>query len=59
MDVSLKHPFSMHVSGGTNTLSLEGQTPKHIVWCYAKHQQDLFKELMKINVEYVEGIPGE
>ena len=27
--------------------------PKHIVWCYAKHQQDLFEELMKMNVGYV------
>ena len=26
---------------------------KHIVWCYAKHQQNLFEELMKMNVEYV------
>ena len=31
--------------------------PECIVWSYAKHQQDLFEELMKINVEYVEGIP--
>ena len=30
-----------------------------IVWCYAKHHQDLFEELMKMNVEYVEGIPGD
>ena len=29
------------------------------VWCYAKHQQDLFEEFMKMKVEYVEGIPGE
>ena len=33
--------------------------PECIVWCYAKQQQDLFEELMKMNVEYVEGIPGE
>ena len=33
--------------------------PKCIVWCYAQHQQDLFEELMKMNVEYVEGISGE
>ena len=26
---------------------------KHIVWCYAKHQQNLLEELMKMNVEYV------
>ena len=33
--------------------------PKHIIWCLAKHQQTLFEELMKMNVEYVEGIPGD
>ena len=33
--------------------------PERIVWCYAKHQQGLFEEFMKMNVEYVEGIPGE
>ena len=27
--------------------------PERIVWCYAKHQQNLFEELMKMNVEYV------
>ena len=32
---------------------------ERIVWCYAKHQQDLFEGLMKMNVESVEGIPGE
>ena len=32
---------------------------EHIVWCYAKHQQDLFEELIKMNVEYVESIPRE
>ena len=33
--------------------------PKRIVSCYAKHQQYLFEELMKMNMEYVKGIPGE
>ena len=30
-------------------------SPERIVWCYAKHQQDLFEELMKMNLEHVEG----
>ena len=70
MDVSLMHPFSMLVFVGSGV----GQTEftkkllkgkliappfECIVWCYAKHQQDLFEELMKMNEEYVEGIPGE
>ena len=33
--------------------------PKRIVWRCAKHQQDLFEELIKMNVEYVEGISRE
>ena len=32
---------------------------ERIGWCYAKHQQDLFEELLKMNVEYVKGIPGD
>ena len=55
MYVSRKHPFSLLVSGGRGV----GKTPKRIVWCYAKHQQDWFEELPKMNVEYVEDIPGE
>ena len=32
-----------------------------MVWCYAKHQPELFEELMKINpnIEYVQGIPSD
>ena len=70
MDVSLKDPFWMLVSGGrgvgktefTNKLlqcRLIALPLERIVWCYAEHQQDLFEELMKMNVEYKEGIPGE
>ena len=70
MDVSLKYPFSMLVSGKkdvrktefTKTLlksKLIAPPPKRILWCYAKHQQYLFEELMKMNVEYVKGILGE
>ena len=70
MDASLKHAFSMHFSEGRGVGKTEftknlfkskliAPPPERIVWCYAKHQQDLFEELMKMNVEYVEGIPGE
>ena len=35
--------------------------PQRIIWCYAKHQQNLLKELMEVAqaVEYVQGIPPE
>ena len=70
MDASLKHTFSMHFSEGRGVGKTEftknlfkskliAPPPKRIVWCYAKHQQDLFEEFMKMSVEYVEGIPGE
>ena len=70
MDVSLKHPFSMLVSGGRGVGKTEftekllesrhiAPSPERIVWCYAKLQQDLFEEFMKMNVEYVEDLPGE
>ena len=72
MDVQLKHPMSMLISGGRGvgktmlTLNLIryaghnfNQIPKRIVWCYAKHQPQLLEELHKINtkIEYVQGIP--
>ena len=70
MDVSLKHLFSMLFSGEWGVEKTEftkklwkskliAPPSELIVWCYAKDQQDLFEELMKMNVEYVEGIPGE
>ena len=70
MDVSLNHPFLMLVSGGRGVGKTDftkkllksriiAPPPERIVWFYTKHHQDLFDELMKINVEYVEGIPGE
>ena len=70
MDVSLNHPFSMFVSRGravgktefTKKLlksRLVAPPLERIVWCYVKHRQDLFEELLKMNVEHVEGIPGE
>lgn len=73
IDVQLKHPFSMMVSGGrgvgktTFTTSLLKDrnslidTPlSRIVWCYTKHQPELLKELLDIepNIEYVQGIPS-
>ena len=70
--MELQHPFSMLVAGGrkagktefTKALLRESKTmidkpPERILWCYAKHQPDLYKELIHItpNIEYVEGIP--
>ena len=36
-------------------------TPQRIIWCYAKHQPNLLKELIEVVqvVEYVQGIPPE
>ena len=53
----------MLVSGGryvgkTEFTKIVPQSER-IFWCYENHQQDLFEELMKMNVEYVEGILGE
>lgn len=38
---------------------LTATPPQRIIWCYAKHRQQLFEELMKMNVEYVDGILGD
>ena len=62
IDVSLKHPISILVSARrgvgktefTNKLSkskLIAPPPECIVWCYAKHQQDLFEEFITWNVQ--------
>ena len=74
MEVTLKHPFSMLVSGGRkagkteftkslliNLKSLIEPYPERIVWCYAKHQSNLYKELLNLNsdIEYVHGIPAD
>ena len=70
MGVSLKHHFSMLVSGRRGVEKTEftkqllksrliAPPPERIVWCYAKHQEGLFEKLMKVNEEYVEGIPEE
>ena len=72
MEVQLKHPFSLLVSGGRGVGKTEFTkqllqyqekiiTPSidRVVWCYAKHQPKLYDELVKINenIEYVRGIP--
>lgn len=60
----------MLVSGGRGVGKIEFTTkrlkgkftapqPERNVWCYPKHQQDLFQEIMKMNVEYMEGISRE
>ena len=70
MDVSLKHPFAVVVSRGRGVgkteftkkllkIKLITPPPERFVWCYAKYPQDLFEELMKMNVKFVGGIPGE
>ena len=72
MESTLNHPFSMLVSGGrkagksefTKSLLRSKETminpsPERIVWCYAKHQEELYEELISIDssIEYVHGIP--
>lgn len=72
MEITLKHPFSMLVAGGRKAGKTEftkalirhstqmiEPTPQRIIWCYTKHQQDLYEELKEINpqIEYIEGIP--
>ena len=74
LDERLQHPFSMLVAGGTGAgktaftkhLLKEGNwlihpTPQRIIWCYAKHQPNLLKELTEIvqAIQYVQGIPSE
>ena len=70
--MELIHPFSMMVAGGRKAGKTEftksllrsreivtNPFPERIVWCYAKHQEELYEELMIINsnIEYVHGIP--
>ena len=74
MEVALLHPFSMMVAGGrkagktefTKRLLKSSQEvirpqPQRIIWCYSKHQQLLYDELMEINpdIEYHCGIPKD
>ena len=68
MELTLKHPFSMLIAGGRKAGKTEFTKsilrsirelvepyPKRIVCCYARHQEDLYEELMIINadLEYV------
>ena len=70
--MELQHPFSMLVAGGRKAGKTEftkqllrfsshliSPPPDRIVWCYSKHQPQLYQELISINseIEYVEGIP--
>ena len=72
--MEFQHPFSALISGGrksgktvfTTKLLREGSRlikppPERIVWCYTKHQKDLYAELKSINkdIEYLEGIPSD
>ena len=74
MEVELKHPFSMLISGGrgagkstfTKLLlkyrkELINPPPERVVWCYTKHQPDLLEELISIDpqIEYIQGIPND
>jgi len=74
MNVQLRHPFSMMVSGGRGAgksvftknlikhkLDMINPTPDRIVWCYGKHQPQLLLELKSYfpNIEYVQGLPSE
>ena len=74
INVQLQHPFSMLVACGrgagktnfTKHLLIEGNwlihpTPQRIIWCYAKHQLNLLKELTEIvqAIEYVQGISSK
>ena len=73
IDAWSQHPFSMLVAsgrgGGKTTFTkhlkewdwLTHPTPQRILWCYAKHQLNLLKELIGVvqAVEYVQVIPPE
>ena len=73
IDARLQHAFSMLVAGGrgggktTFTKHLKEwdwlihPTPQRILWCYAKHQPNLLKELIGVvqAVEYVQVMPPE
>ena len=74
LQIDVQHPFSMLVAGamgaGKTTFTkhllkerdwLMHPTPQRIIWCYAKHQPNLLKELIEVVqvVECVQGIPPE
>ena len=72
--MELQHPFSMLIAGGRKAGKTEftkkplksehdiiNPPPERIVWCYSKHQPELYDELMNINssIEYMYGIPSD
>ena len=71
MQVKFEHPFSMLVAGGRGAGKTEftkkllthrneciDATIKRVVWLYAKHQPNLYADLLEIddNIEYINGI---
>ena len=74
MEVKFKHPFSMLVSGGRGAGKTEftkdlllfrneciDKPIDRLVWLYAKHQPNLYSELLQIdsNIEYINGITSD
>jgi len=72
--MELQHPFSMLVAGGRkagkteftkkllkSTHEIINPSPERIIWCYSKHQPELYEELITINpnIEYMHGIPTD
>lgn len=72
MEIALKHPFSMLVAGGRkagkteftksllqNAKQMIEPNLNRVVWCYTKHQAELYRQLKSINpnIDYMEGIP--
>ena len=72
--MEVQHPFSMIIADSrgvgktmfsTNLLKniqhIMTPIPNNIVWCYAKHQLELYRQFKDIDekIEYIEGIPSE
>ena len=72
--MELAHPFSMLIAGGRkagkteftksllrNAKILMKPFPERVVWCFGKHQKELYEELMNIDsgIEYIHGIPKD
>lgn len=72
MEIALKHPFSMLVAEGRkagkteftksllqNAKQMIEPNLNRVVWCYTKHQAELYRQLKNINpnIDYMEGIP--
>ena len=63
MDVQLKHPFSMLIVGSRgvgktmfainllkNVQHIMAPIPNYTIWCYAKHQPELYMALFPTNL---------